>query len=260
MEKKSQILAHCKDAEQKKFFASGLDQMAMAEQRQCPTNTGFFTQEEQAEFLGILSQLSGDQFVFSGGYLGAERQICCFLPDWQEEVEEMPLAVLEAGVKGEIGHRDVLGSLMGLGLSRRKIGDILISPDKRSCQLILLQETLPIVLSQWSGIGRYGLTLREISLEDLVVPEQEVKEITSTVASLRLDSVLATGFSLARSKAVSMIGSGRVLVNHKECTKADRQIQQGDTLTCRGMGKCLVTEVKGQSKKGRTILTLSRYV
>lgn len=259
MEKKSQILSHCKDAEQKKFFASGLDQMTLAEQRQCQTHTGFFTQEEQAEFLGILSQLSGDQFQFLGGFLGAERQICCFLPDWQEEIEEMPLAVVEAVAKGEIGHRDVLGSLMGLGLSRRKIGDILISPDKKKCQLILLQETLPIVLSQWSGIGRFSVSLREIALTDLV-PTQEVKEITSTVASLRLDSVVATGFSLARSKAVSLIGSGRVLVNHKECTKADRQIQEGDTLTCRGLGKCLVTEVKGQSRKGRIILTLSRYV
>ena len=53
---------------------------------------------------------------------------------------------------------------------------------------------------------------------------------------------------------------GRVSVNHRECAKADRTVGEGDVLSCRGLGKCVVKEVLGQSKKGRFMLVLERYI
>ena len=87
-----------------------------------------------------------------------------------------------------------------------------------------------------------------------------MKTIRDTVAAPRLDAVAAAGFSLSRSKAAALIASGKVSLNHRECLKADRQVAQGDVITCRGLGKCVVKEVPGQSKKGRTMLVLERYI
>ena len=71
---------------------------------------------------------------------------------------------------------------------------------------------------------------------------------------------MASGFSLSRSKAAALISSGRVALNHRECLKGDRQVGEGDVLTCRGLGKCVIKEVLGQSKKGRTMLVIERYL
>ena len=87
-----------------------------------------------------------------------------------------------------------------------------------------------------------------------------VKTIRDTVAALRLDAVLAAGFSTSRSKAADLVSAGRVSVNHRECAKADRTVGEGDVLSCRGLGKCVVKEVLGQSKKGRFMLVLERYI
>ena len=80
------------------------------------------------------------------------------------------------------------------------------------------------------------------------------------MAALRLDAVLASGFSLARGKAADAITGGRVTLNHRECVKPDRPVAEGDVLTCRGLGKCVVKTVGGQSRKGRVIIEIERYL
>jgi RNA-binding protein YlmH len=104
------------------------------------------------------------------------------------------------------------------------------------------------------------VSLREIPLYELTPKPAQVKTIRDTVATPRLDAVLASAFSLSRSKAMAYISSGKVAVNHRECLKGDKQVEEGDVLTCRGLGKCVIREVPGQSKKGRTMLVLERYV
>ena len=50
------------------------------------------------------------------------------------------------------------------------------------------------------------------------------------------------------------------MVNHRPCDKADKVVEAGDVLTCRGLGKCVLTELGGTSKRGRLILALERYL
>jgi RNA-binding protein YlmH len=87
-----------------------------------------------------------------------------------------------------------------------------------------------------------------------------VRTIRDTVSTLRLDAVVACGFSTSRGKAADLISAGRVMVNHRECLKADKSVAEGDVLTCRGLGKCVLTEVGGLSRKGRITLTIERYI
>ena len=264
---KKELLDRCaRSGEERMLLARALDKLELARDRGVPAHTPFLSPGEQASVSDLLAAWGHPRHRFWGGYEGAERQICLFLPDWQEEDDavsdpEGPLGALEAAFPAEasLGHQDILGSLMGLGLTREKLGDILL-PGPGRCQVVALREALPILLSQWEGAGRYKVRLKEIPLDQLTPAPVQVKTIRDTVASPRLDAVLGAGFSLSRSKAAAYISAGKVAVNHRECLKGDKLIEEGDVLTCRGLGKCVVKEVPGQSKKGRTMLVLERYI
>ena len=264
---KKELLDRCaRDGAERVLLARVLDKLELAQDRGIPAHTPFLSPGEQASVTDLLNAWGRPRHIFWGGFPGAERALCAFLPDWQDENDllldpEGPLAALEAAFPpgSELSHRDILGSLMGLGLTREKLGDILL-PGDRTCQVILLREVLPILLSQWGSAGRWRLKLREIPLASLSPGEAKVRLIRDTVATPRLDAVLAAGFSLSRSKAMAYISAGKAAVNHRECLKGDKLVDVGDILTCRGLGKCVVREIPGQSKKGRTMLVLERYI
>ena len=149
-----------------------------------------------------------------------------FLPDWQEEADESEyMTALRCTYRKEdtLTHRDFLGSLMAQGVTREKLGDILVS--EGSCDLIVSRDIAPYLLQNVTSAGRVKLSVSEIELSDLSVPELKVKEIRDTVSTLRLAPVA-----------------------------------QGDVISARGLGKFEVAEVGGLSKKGRTALLLHRYL
>jgi len=265
MNKTEFLNKHARDGEERVLLARALDQLELSEKRSVPAHTPFLSPGEQASVAGMLEAWGRPRYLFWGGYDQAERRLCVFLPEWQDEDSfragpEGPVAAVEAVFPPNAGlsHRDVLGSLMGLGISREMLGDILLEEDR--CQLLVLRRGLPIVLSQWESAGRWRLKREEIPLEGLRVQPPKVKIIRDTVAALRLDAVLASGFSLSRAKAAQAISAGRAAVNHRECLKPDRTVVQGDVLTCRGLGKCVVKEILGESRKGRILLVLERYI
>ena len=264
---KKELLDRCaRGGEERVLLARALDKLELAQNRGVPAHTPFLSPGEQASLADLLAAWGHPRHLFWGGYPDAERRVCAFLPDWQEEDgllsdPEGPLAALEAKFPAgaALGHRDILGALMGLGITREKVGDILL-PGPGVCQVVVLRDALPILLSQWEGAGRWKVSLEAIPLDRLAPKPAQVKTIRDTVATPRLDAVLAAGFSLSRSKAAGYISAGKVAVNHRECLKSDKLVEEGDVLTCRGLGKCVVKEVPGQSKKGRTMLVLERYV
>ena len=264
---KKELLDRCaRDGEERVLLARVLDKLDQAQSRGVPAHTQFLSPAEQACVSNLLEAWGRPRHLFWGGWPDAERRLCAFLPDWQGEEDfladpEGPLAALEAKfpAAASLGHRDILGALMGLGITREKLGDFLF-PAPGLCQIVLLREALPILLSQWGEAGRWKVTLREVPLDQLSPQPAQVKTIRDTVATPRLDAVVAAGFSLSRSKAAALISSGRVSLNHRECLKGDRQVSEGDVLTCRGLGKCVVKEIPGQSKKGRAMLVMERYV
>ena len=265
---KKELLDRCaRDAEQRILLARVLDKVELAQNRGVPAHTAFLSPGEQAAVTDLLNACGHPRHLFYGGYGDAERRICLFLPDWQEEEdalspEEPPLGAVEATFPGgsTLTHRDLLDSLMGLGLTREKLGDILL-PEPGRCQVVALPEVLSILCSQWESAGRYKCTnAHEIPLSALAPKPAQVKTIRDTVATPRLDAVLASAFSLSRSKASAYIAGGKVAINHRECLKSDKAVEEGDVLTCRGLGKCVVKEVPGQSRKGRTMLVLERYI
>lgn len=263
---KTQLLQNL-PSETRQLFALALDRLEKRDKRDIPTSTPFFTCEEQQEFTSLLEKHAPYcDFHFLGGYPDAERALCYFPASWEEfqahllpdPWEDCPLTLLRGTLKGEVGHRDVLGSLMGLGITRRTLGDILIS--EQTIQVVVQSELAPILLSQWSQVGRYPLSLEESPLSALTLPPTHRKEITTTVSSLRLDRLTSLGFSISRSKATSLISSGTVSVNHRDCRKPDKLLEVGDVLVCKGLGKCKFTEDRGETKKGRILIVMEKYL
>ena len=191
------------------------------------------------------------------GRAGAEGFAVTFVsPENKDELAAIECAYPPTGA--ELTHRDLLGGMMGIGLIRERVGDILVG--EKAAQLVCLRDAAPIILSQFDQAGRYRLKLREIPLGELAPAPAEVKLIHDTVSTLRLDAVLSSGFSLARGKAADAVTGGRVSLNHRECLKPDRAVAQGDVITCRGLGKCVLKTVGGQSRKGRIIIEIERYL
>ena len=257
---KTTLLNRAASPEERLLLARVLDKYEQMDRRNIPTATPFFTQAEQAAVQALLNAAGiRSGYVWNGGYPQAERKLLQFLPDWCEE-DGSVLTALRARCRGdeEPNHRDFLGSLMALGLTREKFGDLLVSPGR--CDLIAAADAAPFLLQNWDSAGRARLQVEEIPLCDLEIPVQQVKEIRDTVASLRLDAVAAGGFSMSRTRAAELIAAGRVQVNHLDCCKGDRLVAEGDVITVRGLGKCLVAQVGGRSKKGRTMIVLHRYL
>lgn len=249
--------------EERLLLAQVLDKMELAQRRQEPQCTCFLSPKEQRDAQALLNAAGHPRHVALGGYEEAERRVLVFLPDWLEEEFLEPGDYLTAldcrWFPGEhLTHRDLLGALMGMGIRRDTVGDILVGED--SAQLLVLPTVAGFLRDSFDSAGRVKLKVQDLPLSQLRVPEQHRKVLQDTVAALRLDSVLAVGFSISRSKAAQLIAAGRCAVNWEDTSKSDFQLREGDVISCRGLGKCRLTRVGGLSRKGRINITVERYL
>ena len=231
-------------------------------QRSIPAHTPFLTPRE----LEMTRHLFGEpEGLYSfGGYTESERKMLVFLPDYLDEswliTNDSPLACLRCSFhEGDsLTHRDFLGALIGIGIARSSVGDICV--DKGSCDFFATSEITPYLLQNFTSAGRTKLHIAQIPISDAQIPQPEIREIRDTVASLRLDSVISSGFRIGRSLAVQHIAAGKVTVNGLVCEKPDRPVTEGARIALRGSGKILLAEVNGQTKKGRISILIHRYL
>lgn len=228
--------------------------------RNIPSNTGFLSPRELEMSKYLFGEPEG--LVAFGGYAGAVRQMLCYFPDYLEPdfSQDAPMVCLRAEFyeKENLSHRDFLGALMGFGISRECVGDICVSSG--SCDFFVTDEIAPSLLQSFMEVGRVKIRLSQIPLEEANIPEPEIKEIRDTLASMRLDSVISSGFRIGRSLACSYIGSGKAAINGLPCEKSDKQVSEGAEISVRGLGKIKLYSVNGQTKKGRISVVLHRYV
>lgn len=262
---KGRLLDQCGAlGEDRMLLARVLDRARQASERNIPAATDFLSPAQQAQAADLIraAGMPETAYVRWGGYDGAERALFLFLPDWMEPSDVgsySPIRCLRAVFRAEEGltHRDFLGSLMGMGIVREKIGDILVGPE--SADLMVLDTVAEFLARSWESAGRAKLRVTEIDPGCVHIPEVRCEERRDTVSSLRLDAVCSTGFRMARGKAAELIESGRVQLNWRECTKPDRQVSAGDTVSARGFGKFELTEVGSLTKKGRIPITVRCY-
>lgn len=248
--------------EDKVLLAKVWDKINTGMRKNIMTNSAFLSPRELEMTRYLFGQQPG--LCAFGGYEDAERKMLVFLPDYLDEYaltdEDSPLVCLRATFyEGDSpSHRDFLGALMGAGIARETVGDICVG--KGSCDFLVTREIAPYVLQNFTGAGRTKLHLTQIPLTDIDIPEPEVKQIKDTVASLRLDSIISSGFRIGRSAAAQYVTSGRAAIDGLPCEKPDKPVDEGAKISVRGMGKIRLTTVNGQTKKGRISVVIDRYV
>lgn len=222
--------------------------------------TDFLSLSEQKIFEKTILKYRQESINYNldGGYSSAERKIAIIYPDFLQP-EDIPIcAVRIEGNFSNISHRDILGSLLGLGIKRQKIGDIIVKEDK--CDVLLHKDVENYVLMNFFKVGKEKVTTSSINLKDIIKPEIKYKDIFSTVASLRVDSVAAAGFNISRTKASELIKAGLLQINWEGTDEPSSVIKEGDVISLRGFGRIKLEEVKGNTKKGRISVHILRYV
>mgnify|MGYP003292840996 CR=1 FL=1 len=248
--------------EDRLLLAKLWDKINAGIRKNIPSNTCFLSPRE----LDLSQYLFGsaDGLYSFGGYPDSERQMLVYLPEYLEASSlydsDSPVCCLRAVFyQGDsLSHRDFLGALMGTGISRECIGDICVG--KGSCDFFVTAEVAPYILQNFSEAGRTRVRLTQIPLSEASIPEPEVKEIKDTLASLRLDSIISSGFRIGRSLAAQYIGAGKAAVDGLPCEKADKQIMEGSKISVRGLGKIKLAAVGGKTKKDRISVVIHRYV
>lgn len=247
-----------------KWIESHLRDLAAQADRFCmPVYSDFLDTAGQEILLSMQKQL-GVQVALDGGYEGAERRMASFCPPFFYGDEEIsyPILCLEICLqearflKKKPQHRDYLGAVLGTGLDRRKIGDIVLTEE--GAVLFVCEDIAGYLTENLRQIGSADVTLRPYT-GDLSQIGGSGKEILISVASLRLDAVLSHGFGVGRTEAADWVRAGRVQINHRPCGKGDAPIEAGMILTVRGKGRLKILEAAGVSKSGRTHLRAERF-
>ena len=259
---RSNIEKIARNSEDRRLLAKLLDKVAAGIRRNIPTATCFLSPREQE----MARFLFGDEpglYAF-GGYADAERKMLVYLPDYLEEDslygEDAPLVCLRATFfEGDApSHRDFLGALIGSGIAREAVGDICVG--KGSCDFFVTAEIAPYIIQNFLSAGRTRLRLNAVPLREAQIPEPEVKVIKDTLASLRLDSVISSGFRIGRSLAAQYVYAGKAAIDGLPCEKPDKNVSEGAKVSVRGLGKIRLEAVGGNTKKGRISVVIHRYV
>lgn len=224
--------------------------------------TDFLSPPELVEVQQMFSRLTDVQLLPWGGYPQAERQrVAIARTDLPLDTSQVAIAALD--INGNFlfdtaSHRDFLGSLLGTGIVREKVGDIIVLGE-RGAQAIVVPELVEFLEMSLVQVRSVPVKTRRVDLSELKIREPKKKELTTVEASLRLDAIASAGFAMSRSKMVDLIGSGDVRVNWKDITQPSHPLKTGDLVAIRGKGRLDVGEI-AITKKDRYRVQLTRYL
>lgn len=246
------------------FFAKLADMVNRCERDGYSVFSSFLDERQCAEAdMWCRRNTGGLNYTFHGGFPVANRKMLAVYPDYCGEYirDEFPIKCLTFTYRKEdkLNHRDFLGSFMGLMLKRETIGDIVVA--EGITQAAVMEVAAKDIVSSLSKIGRTGVKISDKRDFELSISElQQFREISGTVASLRLDCVTALAANVSREKASAFIKADRVDVNHFTVTSVSQELKEGDILSIRGYGRFILSAVNGLTRKNRIHIILKKYI
>lgn len=229
--------------------------------RSIPRYTGFLSDREQSLAQAACNKADCSCTRFWGGFDGAERCVLCIEPPdaWQEE----PLAYLQFTAYGDKlpTHRDYLGAILGLGLERTCVGDILADPEHDDTfYAVVLADKQAFIDIELTGAGHCTVhTACCDTLPSRLLEHRERALQEATVPSLRADAVLAAMLHTSRTRAADYIAAGRVEINHLPLKAAHESAYVEDIFTVRGVGRFKLAVIGGKSRKDRLFISFYQY-
>ncbi len=260
---KKALLQGMTQPEERLLFAKVLDQAAFSDKRHTYAFTDFLDAAKSGRFLEKLQHETDMQVLAFGGTEDAERRMLGFAPSYLSFTEEdFPIAALRVTKNQKFGqkdlnHRDYLGSILGLGIDRSKVGDILVSEKETVC--FVEKEIASYIMTNLERVSKTPVTVEEIPLRAVEV-QRNLETHRMTVASLRLDAVAGGALHVSRGNMQGLIAGEKANVNWNTITNPSFLLKEGDVVSVRGYGRFRVLEIGGRTKKDRIGLEIGLYV
>jgi len=153
---------------------------------------------------------------------------------------------------GDINHRDVLGSLIGLGIKRECIGDIIVDND---IYVYIIKEMEQFIINNLIKIGKVSVNLEISSFDEVQnININNYIEDTFIVSSYRLDTIISERCSLSREKSKQFIILKNVKINGVVNTNPDYLVKIDDLISIHKFGRLIIKEEVKKTKKEKYIL------
>lgn len=224
----------------------------------------------RAQFIGFLNDAEKSSAVefckyrsdcaLFGGYEDADRVFFGAFPEYAEpQSAYYPIKAVTFNYRPQdkLTHRDFLGAVLSLGITRETVGDILVESGR--AVMFLSIPAAKLVLSEMGKVGSVGVTVSEGFLGELP-SKGELVEQSLTVASERLDCIVAAVCGTSRNTAEEMLENSLVSLNSVITRKGTAKVSEGDKITVRGYGKFYIKSIGGTTKKGRLKIITQKYI
>ncbi len=262
------IINKYKNEKDRLLISKLIDKIRFCETRNKIQTTDFLDEIEQKLLENFLKSQKISNYFFTGGFGEAERRILIIYPEKLENIisninlNEYINSVrieLPNEMHGEYSHKNYLGGLMKLGISREKIGDILV--DENGADILVMPEILKFLIINIPSLTRFSKSkIEQISLENLRKIEIKTQSIKITVASMRLDNIVSELTRCSRGKANELLAQERVLLNHEIVEKSSKEVKENDIVTIRGKGRFIIKNIVGNSRKGRLFIEVEKFI
>lgn len=232
-----------------------------------------FLSPRELHFAELYLRRRGAKFFTFGGYPDAQRRRVYVLPEYMSDASDISefgsyghsasisaLGVSSAGYR-KLSHRDYLGSILGLGVERAVVGDILVIGEDGASAVVFCDEPLTsFFCSELNKVANEKVRCQSIELDKVVVPERRMAAINDTVASPRIDCIVGALCSFSRDKARTLVESGMVEMDFEAEQRPDRTVKTPCTVSVRGVGKFNIISVEDKTKKGRYRLVAEKFL
>ena len=214
-------------------------------------------EQKEAE---IAARKAGAAYMLWGGAEDCERKMLGVGGDEAPQTYLFPLSCLKitprsAKFSSPLAHRDVLGSLMGLGFERELIGDIIIREE--AAYVFCTDKMALFICDNMQKIGNTAVHCQEAQAPE--GPMRSVREVRIQVTSPRLDAIVAHLFRLSRGDAQALFRQGKIMVDDAVCERSDYALKKGQVISVRGFGRAKYLGVESLSKKGKNNLLIALY-
>lgn len=260
-QQKRKILDSILEDENRIVISKALDHAAYADRYNQMRSSNFLDPYQQKLIMDKLTKYVDVQIKLWGGYEDAERKVAYFYPDFlspDELTSEISVLLIKGHDFKKLSHRDFLGSLLGLGIKRELIGDILNHDDL--CYVFCISDMAAYIKDNMIKVANVHVQIDIKDIGDITIPERKCKLINTTVASLRLDAILSAGLGESRSKVLPYITAEKVSVNWETAKSASQNLKEKDVISVRGFGRMVLEQVGGITKKGRNGIVIKRYI
>lgn len=253
----SNVYQHFRD-EEAPFIDTMIDDVRRVLENYMPALTNFLNPRERLILDAIAGQYAEIQLDLSGVFPDAERQRAILYPEYDQiALEDFEISLVEIDYPRQftqLTHGSILGTLMGAGITREKLGDII--SDGNRWQFAADRTIATYLIQEVSQIGKHSVILKEVPISEMIQSEESWEEQTVIVSSMRLDAVISRILNLSRNNAKALIQNGKVKVNFGQVDRPDYECELADLISVRGFGRARLISTEGITKKDNIVLKI----